>query len=136
MFHLKKFCYFLLFRKLLPDLARSLVQTAIDPVFRPKYAKGRGDNWFTKIWKRECHLICSLLYTSVNVSIFTRILRIVTSCMSEETTCKKCIDKYMYFIYCYFCTSQKWEFLTIGQTEFLLMSSVVNFCTMLKFHLN
>jgi len=37
------------FRKLLPDLARSLVQTAIDPVFRPKNAKGRGDNWFSKI---------------------------------------------------------------------------------------
>ena len=70
MFHLKKFCYFLLFRKLLPDLARSLVQTAIDPVFRPKNAKGRGNNWFTKIWNRECHLICSLLYTSVNVSFY------------------------------------------------------------------
>lgn len=36
-------------QKLLPDLARSLVQTAIDPVFKPKNAKGRGENWFTKL---------------------------------------------------------------------------------------
>lgn len=36
-------------QKLLPDLARSLVQSAIDPVFKPKSAKGRGDNWFIKL---------------------------------------------------------------------------------------
>ncbi|XP_076098476.1 tubulin--tyrosine ligase-like [Mytilus galloprovincialis] len=36
-------------QKLLPDLARCIVQTAIDPIFKPKSAKGRGDNWFSKI---------------------------------------------------------------------------------------
>ncbi|KAJ8309584.1 hypothetical protein KUTeg_014458 [Tegillarca granosa] len=36
-------------QKLLPDLARSLVQTVIDPNFPPSSPKGRGDNWFYKI---------------------------------------------------------------------------------------
>ncbi|KAK3093980.1 hypothetical protein FSP39_022454 [Pinctada imbricata] len=36
-------------RKLLPDLARSIAMTAIDPVYPPTSLKGRGDNCFIKI---------------------------------------------------------------------------------------
>ncbi|XP_033733731.1 tubulin--tyrosine ligase-like [Pecten maximus] len=36
-------------QKLLPDLARSLVQTAIDPIYPPSDPGGRGENWFNRI---------------------------------------------------------------------------------------
>jgi hypothetical protein len=36
------------YRHLLPHMARSIVQTAIDPIFPPRKPR-KGDTWFTKI---------------------------------------------------------------------------------------
>lgn len=41
------------FRKLLPDLARSLVITAIDPVFPTHKVRTRGYNGFHKVWRTD-----------------------------------------------------------------------------------
>lgn len=91
-------------RKLLPDLARSLVITAIDPVFPTHKVHTRGYNGFHKIWRREeavlvpisllCHIwffLKSMTYCSSSLQIFFNAM--VESCCS----CKR--FKYMLFMY-------------------------------------
>lgn len=91
-------------RKLLPDLARSLVITAIDPVFPTRKVHTRGYNGFHKIWRREeavlvpisllCHIwffLKSMTYCSSSLQIFFNAM--VESCCS----CKW--FKYMLFMY-------------------------------------